>query len=156
MKSRPFIAALAVLAMAGSACLTRTESFTEVGVAEPAPPVMVDPPMPGGPDTDGGGESGEVTFRDDIERPTAVPYERTSYVKDGSQLTVSWISGVEPCTSTAGIDVQYGEESITVTVLEGAPPEAATMSCIMMAVEKHATITLDEDLAGRRIVDGAR
>ncbi len=161
MTSRPFVAALAVLALTGSACLTRSvDQGFDVAAPEPVPmpPELVDPPMPGGPPDTGGGQDGEaqmVEQRDDIENPTPTPWERTSWQRESQELTVYWTSGVEPCTAFAGLEIEYRVDEVVVTVLEGAPPEAAAISCIMMAVQKQFTIVLDEDLGGRRIVDGA-
>ncbi len=164
--SRRLTAVLAVLALAGTACLrtevARVEQLEAVEEPPPLPPeaIPVDPPrggQGGDPGPDGGtGEAQEVTLRDDVEDPRPVQWESAAYRRDANEVTLRWWSGVEPCTVTADVVVDYLDDAVVITVLEGAPPEAATMSCIAMAVEKTYTVALSEDLGERQIRDGAR
>jgi len=75
---------------------------------------------------------------------------------DGRTLTIFFWSGVEPCYVLDHVDVDYGPDAITVTLFEGHDASAGDVACIEIAVSKSVTITLDEPLAGRPIVDGAR
>lgn len=157
--NRRLAVGLALLAMTATACRGGTVEVVDA-VAEP--PVMVDPPAPGGPPPDMGapdqpGEDGAIQVEPHPEAQGAQPvaWERVSFDREAQALTVYWTSGVEPCTVLDRVDVEYGDAEITVTVLEGAPPEAATISCVMMAQSKKFTVDLDEDPGERRFVDGA-
>ena len=44
---------------------------------------------------------------------------------------------------------------MTVTLFQGSDPNAGDVACIDIALQKQVTVTLDEPLAGRAIVDGA-
>ncbi len=64
-------------------------------------------------------------------------------------------SGVEPCSVLDHVDVAYGIDTVTITLFEGSDPYAGMVACPDIAMLKQVTVPLDQDLAGRRIVDGA-
>jgi len=53
------------------------------------------------------------------------------------------------------VAVSYDADAVTVTLFQGSDPNAGDVACIDIALQKQVTVTLDEPLAGRAIVDGA-
>ena len=88
----------------------------------------------------------------DNVRPTA--FDTATIGDDDTTLTILFWSGVEPCSVLDHVDVSYGADAVTVTLFQGSDPNAGQVACIDIAVQKQVTITLDEPLAGRAIVDG--
>ena len=76
---------------------------------------------------------------------------------DGRHVTakLTWTSGVEPCYVLDHVAVSYDADAVTVTLFQGSDPNAGDVACIDIALQKQVTVTLDEPLAGRAIVDGA-
>jgi len=74
---------------------------------------------------------------------------------DDTTLTIVFWSGVEPCYVLDHVDVSYSADAVTVTLFQGSDPNAGDVACIDIALQKQATITLDEPLGARAIVDGA-
>jgi hypothetical protein len=85
--------------------------------------------------------------------PTA--FDTATVGDDDHTLTITFWSGVEPCAVLDHVDVAYGSDAVTVTLFQGSDPDAGDVACIEIAVQKQVTVTLDEPLAGRAIVDGA-
>ena len=75
---------------------------------------------------------------------------------DDRTVTLRFWSGVEPCYVLDHVDVAYGPDGVIVTLFQGSDPSAGNVACIEIAVLKQTTITLDQPLAGRPLVDGAR
>lgn len=155
--SRSLLAALVVAGLATTSCgLVRSE------VAEAPQPPAIDEPAPDGPlpVEEGGGVDDEgATFVEphpEAQGSQPVMWDKVSFDRETLGLTVYWTSGVEPCTVLDEIVVEVRDADVLVTVMEGAPPEAAAISCIMMAQTKRHTVTLDEDPGDRPFVDGAR
>jgi hypothetical protein len=73
---------------------------------------------------------------------------------DDRTVTIDFVSGIEPCYVLDHIDVAYGA-SVTITLHEGHQLTNEDVACIDIGVFKRVIVTLDEPLAGRRIVDGA-
>ena len=53
------------------------------------------------------------------------------------------------------VAIAYGTDTVTFTLFQGSDPTAGQVACPDIAVLKQTTITLDQPLAGRTIVDGA-
>ncbi|HVF53754.1 MAG TPA: hypothetical protein VNC78_09145 [Actinomycetota bacterium] len=68
-------------------------------------------------------------------------------------LDLVFYSGVEECYGVDHIEVDYGNDSITVTLFEGRVETAET--CIEIAVQKVIAVELDQPIRGRAIHDGA-
>ena len=83
-----------------------------------------------------------------------IPFRRMKV--DGRMVTLSYYSGVEPCYVLDSVDVEYGQDKIIVTLMEGHSPNSEGTACIELAEFKQVTIELKEDPAGRKIVDGAK
>lgn len=77
-------------------------------------------------------------------------------VSKDRKVRLVWWSGVEPCTVLDRVKVKETGKRVTITLYEGAAPEAKDVSCIMIAVEKTTTVKLKSPLGKRKIVDGAK
>jgi hypothetical protein len=84
----------------------------------------------------------------------ARPFDR-AIVNDDGTITVLFVSGVEPCSVLDRVVVDYGDGAVRITLFEGHDPVDEDFACIDIAVLKSVTITPDEPLGGRLIVDGA-
>lgn len=73
---------------------------------------------------------------------------------DPTQVTLYWWSGVAPCHALAGVEVDYSDDTVTLTVLEGSEPADEPQACIEVAQYKSTSITLDEEIGPRSIADG--
>jgi hypothetical protein len=129
---------------------------------EPAPEASLDPDTPVSSgciindtpgDPSGDPQIVEPTPGMSDVRPNA--FDTATIGDDDTTLTIVFWSGIEPCSVLDHVDVTYGADAVTVTLLQGSDPSAGDVACIEIAVEKQVTITLDEPLAGRAIVDGA-
>ena len=69
-------------------------------------------------------------------------------------LLVRFYGGVEACEGLDRVEVEYEPERILVTLFVGRVPSAE--ACIEIAVLKATRVELDEPVAGRKIVDGAK
>ena len=74
---------------------------------------------------------------------------------DDRTVEVRFWSGIEPCSVLDHVGVAYATDAVTITLFEGSDPSAGMVACPDIAVLKQVTVPLDQDLAGRRIVDGA-
>jgi len=70
-------------------------------------------------------------------------------------ITVTWWSGVEPCSVFDHAEVVEGDDAVVVTLFEGSDPVAGNGVCVAMAEQRATRIVLSSPLAGRVIVDGA-
>ena len=75
---------------------------------------------------------------------------------DGRSVTISFVSGIEPCAVLDHVDVGYGAKSVTITLYEGHDPAAGDVACIEIGVYKRVVVDLDEPLGDRTIEDGVR
>ncbi len=87
-------------------------------------------------------------------RPTG--FDTATIADDDRTLTINFWSGVEPCYVLDHVDVSYTDDAVTVTLFQGSDPNGGDVACIEIAMLKQVTITLDQPLAGRTIVDGAQ
>ena len=141
-------AAIAVLLVAGVAGATATDSSNDDATV--SSDVDGNPPSWGDP-----AGASPVEPRPGMADVRARGFDR-SIVNDDGTVTILFASGVEPCAVLDHVDVAYGDDAVTVTLFEGHDASAGDVACIEIAVSKSVTITLDEPLAGRPIVDGAR
>jgi hypothetical protein len=74
---------------------------------------------------------------------------------DDRAVDVRFWSGIEPCSVLDHVDVAYGSATVTITLFQGSDPNAGMVACPDIAMLKQVTVTLDQNLAGRRIIDGA-
>ena len=85
--------------------------------------------------------------------PTA--FDTATVGGDDVTVTIAFWSGVEPCSVLDHVAIAYGTETVTITLFQGSDPTVGQVACPDIAVLKQTTVTLDQPLAGRTIVDGA-
>ena len=148
---------------AAGACLAGAEDCQDTGGDMGAPPPdslpVADPDQPVG-DAAGDGEdpaqAAQVEPVEGLENIHPVDWEEVRVdPADPSRVTVVWWSGVAPCNALSEVRVETSDEAVTLTVLEGNVPSEEEQACIEMAVRKSATVTLDEEIGPRSILDGA-
>jgi hypothetical protein len=86
---------------------------------------------------------------------TPIAFSSATVRPDDRTIDVRFWSGVEPCSVLDHVDVAYGSDTVTITLFQGSDPTAGMVACPDIAMLKQVTVTLDQDLGGRRIVDGA-
>ena len=146
---------LVVIGLVTSGCfVARGRVVVEADATQPP---VVAPPLPPAPDEEPPGRNGprQVEPQGNAVDPHPVDWESAEIDRDTLTITLTWWSGVEPCTILDRVDVDYGEDVVTVTVWEGLNPDAAAMTCIAMAEQKQVTVSLEEDIGPRTLVDGA-
>ena len=136
--------ALAALVIASMASATTPSPDTPVasspGIGTPAP-------SPDGPQI--------VQPRPGMADVRSTAFDTATIGDDDRTVTIAFWSGIEPCAVLDHIDVAYSADAVTITLYQGHDPNAGDVACIEIAVLKQTTVTLDEPLAGRAIVDGA-
>lgn len=182
---RQFVPLLLTALLASGCFVVRGEVVVDEGqsagpprVAPPLPPspeTMTPTTEPdlgaGGEPGDSGGQDGQdppvVAPEDDsalaqeVEPvpgaidPRPVPWTGAKVDREAMTLTLTWTSGVEPCTVLSHVDIDYRADEVVVTIFEGTGPDAADTACIAIAVEKQTTVSLEEDIGARTLVDGA-
>jgi hypothetical protein len=125
------------------------QSSTGSGSGPPPDSPVTGEPSPGGSVPTP--TSQRVRPRSGLVDPRPVAWDHVDVV-DQTALDVFFYGGVEECHGLDHIDVEYGQDAVTVTVFEGRVPGAGV--CIEIAVYKVARVTLDEPLNGRKILDG--
>lgn len=139
------------------ACLEGATECDDMGGDMGAPPP--DKPVSDTPAVGGGGDAGgaeAVEPQDGLDDLRPVGWEEVQVdTDDQSRLTVFWTSGVQECNALAEVEVEYGDDAITLTVIEGTPPSDEPMACIELAVRKQTTVQLEEEVGPRSIRDGA-
>lgn len=102
------------------------------------------------------GEATRVEPTDGLEDVHPVGWDAIEVAPDDQrQITVFWWSGVAPCNALAEVDVVHGADAVTVTVLEGNVPSDEPRACIELAQYTSTSLTLDEEIGPRSILDGA-
>lgn len=118
-----------------------------------------DPDDPVTSTPDPGGDQGsmkalEVQLREQLVQPRAHPFEKSKVVKDGKAVELYFWDGIQACGGPQRIESEYRPEEVALTLFVGRNPTAEV--CTEQAVYKVLTVSLDEPLDGRQIVDGAR
>jgi hypothetical protein len=142
-------------------------------------PVAVDPIDPGPCGvtvTSGSGPDGTVSFTpcpgDDSPVPDPVPvsleptpgmdnvhtigWDKATLGDDGTAVTLTFYTGVAPCSVLDHVDVSYGTDAVTITLYQGSDPSAKDVACIDIAMLASTTVKLDQPLGDRKIIDGAQ
>ena len=148
----------------------------DAGVISGGPPILGAPAKKCGVITQADGPDGTVSY-EPCQPPTTEPIEPrpqmvvptpgmtdvrpiafgTATVEaDDRTVDVRFWSGIAPCAVLDHVDVGYGSGSVTITLFEGSDPSAGLVACSDIAVLDQVTVPLDQDLAERRIVDGAK
>ena len=144
----------------------------------PSIPIAVDPVVPGPCGvavTSGSGPDGTVSYTpcpgEDPSPTDPVPtpleptpgmdhvhargWDSAAVRDDGTSVTLTFYTGVAPCSVLDHIDVAYGADTVTITLYEGSDPTARDVACIDIAMLASTTVKLDQPLGDRKIVDGA-
>ena len=143
---------------AAGACLEGATECQDTGGDMGAPPPDGDLPVsedvePDGPVTPSATEVEPTAGLEDVH---AVGWEGVEVDPDDqSRVTLRWTSGVAPCNAFAGVEAEFTEDTVILTVLEGTVPSDEPQACIELAQLKQATVELDEPIGPRSIVDGA-
>jgi len=134
-----------------------TQQASKPAPAAPAPDSPVSTVAPGNPNpTPGQPQASPVVPIPGQQGVRAIAWTDADVAADDTTVTITWWSGVEPCQVLDHIDVRYARDDITITLFEGHTPTREDMACIEIAVLKQTTVQLDEAVAGRKIVDGAK
>jgi hypothetical protein len=112
-------------------------------------------PCPGEP-TDPIGHAQDVVPTPGMSDVGPIGWIKAVVGPDDRTVTLRFWSGVEPCYVLDHVDVAYAADGITVTLFQGSDPSAQGVACIEIAMLKQTTITLDQPLAGRSLLDGAK
>lgn len=132
-----------------------------------SPDKGTDPGAGGDPDTPVSSTPGDDQSRPDPEPSITEPqpgqanvhpvgWDRAKVGNDDRTVTIKYWSGVEPCNVLDHINVEYKSDKIVISLFEGNTPSDEDTACIELAVEKTTIVELDEDVAGRKITDGAK
>jgi hypothetical protein len=153
------------------ASIASAASSPSAGVSPtPAPP---DAPVTGSPgrtcaidhpecdDMGLGGGLGAPSAQPATPKPGMVgvrpqPFTSATVGDDDVTVTVTYWTGVEPCVVLDHVDVAYGSSAVTITLFVGSDPTAGNVACPEIAALRSTLVTLDEPLAGRSLVDGAK
>jgi hypothetical protein len=84
----------------------------------------------------------------------AIGWATAGVSADGLHVTISFTSGVEPCSVLDHVDVAYGTNAVTVTLFEGHEPDPGQVACPAIAMFKQTTVDLTEPVSGRDVKDG--
>ena len=74
---------------------------------------------------------------------------------DGLRVTISFVSGIEPCAVLDRVGVDYGAKAVTITLFEGHDADAGDVACIEIGVFKEVVVDLREPVGDRTVRDGA-
>lgn len=85
----------------------------------------------------------------------AQAWESYSVAEDGRTMTFTYYAGVEPCSVFDSVQAVEGDSTVEVTIYERDDSAPGT-ACIMVAVQKTATVALQAPLGTRAVVDGAK
>lgn len=128
------------------------ECTTSTTPAEP-----VDEPRDDSGDSSGDdpGHGDYTTPRPGQEDVRAREWESAEVAEDDVTVTLTWWSGVEPCTVLDRVEVDERADEVVITLYEGNAP-GDEGACPAIAMERRTRVTLSAPLAGRAIVDGAK
>jgi hypothetical protein len=113
-------------------------------------------PCPGEEPVDPIGHAQDVVPTPGMSNVGPIGWIKAVVGPDDRTVTLRFWSGVEPCYVLDRVDVAYAADGVTVTLFQGTDPSAKDVACIEIAVLKQTTITLDQPLAGRPLVDGSQ
>ena len=80
----------------------------------------------------------------------AIGWDTAGVSADGLHVTISFTSGVAPCSVLDHIDVAYGTNAVTITLYEGHEPASGQVACPAIAMFKQTTVDLTEPVERAR------
>lgn len=120
---------------------------------DPDAPVSSTPePQPTGPVRQGAQKVVPTPGMDDVR---ASRFEKAKAI-DENTVRVFFYQGVAPCSVLDRVDVEYGTQTVGITLQIGHAPSDEDTACIEIAVYNYVDVDLDESLDGRKVVDGGR
>ena len=96
-----------------------------------------------------------VVPRSGMANVRPIAFTSAAVRSDDRTVDIRFWAGVEPCSVLDHVDVAYDTDTVTITLFDGSDPNAGMVACEDIAMLKQVTVPLDQDLAGRRIADGA-
>jgi len=84
-----------------------------------------------------------------------IRFDTVSPRPDGLTLAVDFTGGVAPCFVLDHVDVDETPDAVTITLYAGQVPSPEPVACIEIAAFYETLVTLDAQLGGRPVVDGA-
>jgi hypothetical protein len=132
-----------------AACTKNTASPSPI--PPPDSPVSTTIP-PGGVPTEP--SPSPVEPKTGLENVRPVQWQDATAGTDDRSVTLTWFTGPPECYGLDHVDVAYNAHDITITLFEGTVPGAQV--CTEIAMFVSTTVALDQDIAGRKIVDGAK
>lgn len=105
---------------------------------------------------DQGPHATSVLPRPGMTNVAPIAWIKGDVADDGTTVTLRFWSGVEPCYVLDHVDVRYEAGSVIITLFQGSDPSGGDVACIDIAELKQTVVALDQPIAGRPIVDGAR
>ncbi|MBW3618610.1 MAG: hypothetical protein KY461_00040 [Actinobacteria bacterium] len=144
------------LALASAGCFPVARQAEVEVVMEDAVEVEVEvevPMEPLPPDAGPPPDLEDVTPTPGMADVRPVPWDASTI--DGTNVTVAWWSGVAPCNVLDRVEVDEGDEVVTITLFEGSDPAEPDAACIDIAQRKRTTVELSEPVGRRSLVDGA-
>jgi len=137
-----------LLGLSATACGGRVDP----GAApEPGPDEPVGTTVPS-PNPNASPRPTEVTPEPGLLDARPQPWDGREVI-DEDTVRLSFYGGTPDCYGLAAVDVRYHKDEIVITLSEGRRPGAEV--CIDIALLKSVTVSLDEPIDGRAIVDGA-
>jgi hypothetical protein len=88
-----------------------------------------------------------------LQEVRMVPWQDALVGRDDRTLTLTWWTGLPACVALDHVDIRYSSKDLTATLYEGTVPPG-DQACAEIAVFASTTVELDQDVGGRRIVDG--
>jgi len=133
----------------------RCASPSAVDLTDPDAPVSTCVDAPGGPIPDPMPQ--HVEPRPGMAGVAARPWETVDASADTLILTISFVSGVEPCAVLDHVVAKQTAKAVTITLYEGHDPDAGTnVACPEIGVYKSVDVQLDSPLGDRDVRDGAK
>lgn len=150
-RTRTMAALLALAALAGC---TGQKATHEPSFTPPPDSVVSSGPLSPGPITAKPSPVVPTPSQADVH---PIRWDRVDVGPDDRTIEVYFTTGIEPCYVLDHVDVAYGADTVMITLYQGhAPDNGTSVACIEIAMGVVTTVVLDQPLAGRQIVDGAK
>jgi hypothetical protein len=156
MRSSTIIGLALVAVLAATACGEPSSNDGGAPAGDAGGRQDPDDPVSSTPDPGGGQGSMkalEVELRDQLVQPREHPFEKSKVVEGGEAVELYFWDGIQACGGPQRVESEYRAGEVALTLFVGRNPRAEV--CTEQAVYKVLTVSLDEPLDGRQVVDGA-
>jgi len=130
-----------------SSCLVTAVLLAAAPIASAEPTIVAPPEVPPDPS--------RLVFVDNPAIVGPQPMQVESWSRSGDGLMVNFTSGVPECYGVH-VDVEETEQTVTVELYGGAPPESVGRICILLAVFGTLQVPLQSPLGERQVLDKVR